>query len=225
LAAPRQPELIPTVWPRLWWRCWPRRAFPAQEAMTTLWSRLSRSAAPRKAGQILPRAVHHTFCVDSRRPSLWGATAAQGRTGADEQLQPIIVTWGQRPQLRIVEQELSLRHSAVLELLRRSSGTTAGHRSSAPRVTMRRRQPAPIIRSPPTARAVRCGSLCPTNSVTLPSPNSSNLSTCSPPRSRTAAPAACNATTPPDESAATSIDLPPTSASVHHDLHDDDLPF
>ena len=75
-----------------------------------------------------------------------------------------------------------------------------GRRSSAPQVTMRCRQPTPIFRSPPIARSARCGSLCPTNSAMLPSPNSSNLSTCSPPRSRTAAPADCGATTPSNES-------------------------
>ena len=80
-----------------------------------------------------------------------------------------------------------------------------GHRSSAPQVSMRCRQPAPIVRSPPTAPVVRCGSLCPTNSATLPSPNSSNLSTRSPPRSRTAATAGCGATTPANESTAGSM--------------------
>ena len=95
-----------------------------------------------------------------------------------------------------------------------------GHRSSAPRVTMRCRLPAPSVRSPPTARVVRCGSLCPTNSVTLPSPNSSNLSTCSPPRiERTAAPAPCAATMPPNESTSSSMTRrqlrpPPTTTSA-----------
>ena len=34
------------------------------------------------------------------------------------------LAWGQPPHLRIVEQDLSLKHRAVLELLRRSAGAT-----------------------------------------------------------------------------------------------------
>ena len=87
---------------------------------------------------------------------------------------------------------------------------------------MRCRQPAPIVRSPPTARGAHCGSLCPTNSATLPSPNSSNLSTCSPPRSRTAATAGCGATTPSQREHGQFHRPPTTSAAVHQDLGDDD---
>jgi len=35
------------------------------------------------------------------------------------------LAWGQRAQLRIVEQELSLKHPAILELLRQASGAAA----------------------------------------------------------------------------------------------------
>ena len=62
-----------------------------------------------------------------------------------------------------------------------------------------------MLRSPPTARVVRCGFLSPTNSATLPSPTSSKVSTCSPPQSKTATTAACAATTPPNESTTSSM--------------------
>lgn len=52
------------------------------------------------------------------RDNLWGAVALHNFA------EMLRLAWGQRPHLRIVDQELSLRHPAVLELLRQSSGAT-----------------------------------------------------------------------------------------------------
>ena len=61
------------------------------------------------------RATYFVYFQDN----LWGAIALHNFA------EMLRLTWGQRAQLRIVEQELSLKHPAVLELLRRSSGATA----------------------------------------------------------------------------------------------------
>ena len=47
--------------------------------------------------------------------NLWGAVALHNFA------EMLRLTWGQRPHLRIVEQDLSLKHPAVLELLRQSA--------------------------------------------------------------------------------------------------------
>ena len=50
--------------------------------------------------------------------NLWGAVALHNFA------EMLRLAWGQRPHLRIVDQELSLQHPAVLELLRQSAGAT-----------------------------------------------------------------------------------------------------
>ena len=61
------------------------------------------------------RATYFVYFQDN----LWGAVALHNFA------EMLRLAWGQRAQLRIVEQELSLKYPAVLELLRQSSGTTA----------------------------------------------------------------------------------------------------
>ena len=61
------------------------------------------------------RATYFVYFQDN----LWGAVALHNFA------EMLRLAWGHRPQLRIVEQELSLRHPAVLELLRQSSVATA----------------------------------------------------------------------------------------------------
>ena len=58
-------------------------------------------------------------CFVYFQDNLWGAVALHNFADM------LRLTWGHRPQLRFVEQDLSLKHPAVLELLRQSSGGPA----------------------------------------------------------------------------------------------------
>ena len=58
-------------------------------------------------------------CFVYFQDNLWGAVALHNFADM------LRLTWGHRPQLRFVEQDLSLKHPAVLKLLRQSSGGPA----------------------------------------------------------------------------------------------------
>ena len=61
------------------------------------------------------RATYFVYFQDD----LWGAVALHNFA------EMLRLAWGQPPHLRIVDQELSLKHPAVLELLRQSAGASA----------------------------------------------------------------------------------------------------
>ena len=58
------------------------------------------------------RATYFVYFQDN----LWGAVALHNFA------EMLRLAWGHPPQLRLVEKELTLKHPAVLELLRQSSG-------------------------------------------------------------------------------------------------------
>ena len=64
-------------------------------------------------------AARTTCFVYCFQDNLWG-WAPSPSTTSHEMLR---LAWGHRPQLRIVEQELTLKHPAILELFRQSGGT------------------------------------------------------------------------------------------------------
>ena len=65
------------------------------------------------------RATYFVYFQDN----LWGAVALHNFA------EMLRLAWGHRPQLRIVEQDLSLKHPAILELFRQSSDGNVSNNS------------------------------------------------------------------------------------------------